>query len=281
MVHVADANHQSLITGTFPDLLCSKRYHDVVFSCKDNKQVQAHRLLLGSVSPFLNNLFREQAWRDEIHISLSDYNAPVVLNVLRFVYEGVVRLSFRELEEFQSITKCLGINIPKEIVNSDTGVIYEDQKDTVTEDLQHSGTATRDLTVPTQRTGSVATTIKQNKLKRKAIEEHLIPSKRPNPVQSINKIVSNLSKPPEDVTKQQKGNDEKTRPLLVPMKHLPKVLQIIEKIKVENRLEARVEAYVKKYLLRLKMQKTQKKKSLEEMNGFGGDHQLYKNRYSM
>lgn len=59
-VHAIDLNHGNIIVETFPDLLWSKRYADVAFVCRDSKMVQAHRLLLGAISPFLRELFDDQ-----------------------------------------------------------------------------------------------------------------------------------------------------------------------------------------------------------------------------
>ncbi|KAE8737876.1 hypothetical protein FOCC_FOCC016656 [Frankliniella occidentalis] len=108
---VIDTNHNSIIFGSLPDLYNNEVYCDAIFYCKEGKTVKSHRLLLSSVSPFLHMLFHQQRYREVIEISLPDFNVEDVDNLLRFVYEGVIRLQQEELAIFTEIRKTLEINI--------------------------------------------------------------------------------------------------------------------------------------------------------------------------
>lgn len=59
-VHAQDVNHDGIVLESIPQLFSSKTYSDVSFICKGCNVVDAHRLVLGAISPLLQGLFIEQ-----------------------------------------------------------------------------------------------------------------------------------------------------------------------------------------------------------------------------
>lgn len=91
MVKVKDTAHNCLMLEILPELYQAERHVDVTFHCKDGKQLKAHRLLLGSVSPFLQALFNDQVCKYLVTL--------YVINVLK----KFMRLNYVEI----SLTICL------------------------------------------------------------------------------------------------------------------------------------------------------------------------------
>lgn len=168
----------------------------------------------------------------------------------------------------------LGLKISTELLDSNSGETIEDdgdnmvhQDNNITEDRDNNNvTEDPDKNQPVNKTkcdhSNNLTSPRRRGLKRKCDDNEDNGNSKAKIIDSINHIVSNLSKGPASQPDDQQRPKEK--PVLVPMKYLPKFLATIERLKAEKRLEELIEAYVKKHLLGLKRQKRNKKHSEQE-----------------
>lgn len=171
------------------------------------------------------------------------------------------------MDAFWKIKLMLGLNISTEIVDANSGNESEPPSENATSILptgEESPHSLADQGLEEPAPDPVQGT------KRKSEEEHPVPSKRPNlggVIQNLNAIISNLS-PPLQQSESSNSNGNQSKPMLVPVKYLPALLEFIEKRKSERRLEELIEVNVKKYLFRLKSERRKTKKDKNILNGF-------------
>ena len=97
----SDAEFVSGLRNIFTDNSCS----DVTFVCDDEEQVQAHKVVLLSVSPLLKDLFLDTPGFDS-QIILSGFKQQVLQTVLEFIYFGQTSVGQDDLRDFLDLTKC-------------------------------------------------------------------------------------------------------------------------------------------------------------------------------
>ena len=78
-------------------MVCSVRYDldltDVTLVCKDGKQVEAHKVVLASTSPFFMELFKRYKHPPTPHIVF-------ILAMVEFLYSGDANIDQENLDEF-------------------------------------------------------------------------------------------------------------------------------------------------------------------------------------
>jgi hypothetical protein len=113
-----NTEHDSSLVKTFASYFEKEDYLDVTFACKGGRQVRAHKLVLSSVSPFLKQIFSE--WKDSqdmVTILVPDIDHNILKLLLDFMYEGTMKLSKTELNEFKIVQRMLGIRFPGAVIN--------------------------------------------------------------------------------------------------------------------------------------------------------------------
>lgn len=117
-VKLDNPNHLSSVASIVASYFEREDYIDVTFVCAGGRKVKGHKLILSVVSPFLKKMFSECGGnQDMITVLLPDINGNVLKVFLDFVYEGTVKLSKTELEEFKVIQDMLEIRFPGVILN--------------------------------------------------------------------------------------------------------------------------------------------------------------------
>lgn len=117
-VKLDNPNHHSSVASIVANYFEKEDHIDVTFVCAGGRKVKGHKLILSVVSPFLKKLFSECGGnQDMITVLLPDVNGNVLKIFLDFVYEGTVKLSKTELEEFKVIQDMLEIRFPGVILN--------------------------------------------------------------------------------------------------------------------------------------------------------------------
>jgi len=117
-VKLDNPNHNSSVASIVANYFEKEDHIDVTFVCAGGRKVKGHKLILSVVSPFLKKMFSEcGANQDMITVLLPDVNGNVLKIFLDFVYEGTVKLSKAELEEFKVIQNMLEIRFPDVILN--------------------------------------------------------------------------------------------------------------------------------------------------------------------
>eukprot|EP00095_Tigriopus_kingsejongensis_P008980 maker-scaffold570_size134912-snap-gene-0.10 protein:Tk08980 transcript:maker-scaffold570_size134912-snap-gene-0.10-mRNA-1 annotation:"conserved hypothetical protein" len=89
----------------------TSKYTDVVLECADG-QLQAHRLVLGSASPFLRRLFQDHApgGAQDVHILIPNTRRAVVATLLEFLYTGTMVLNRKSTYDLQQLVHILQID---------------------------------------------------------------------------------------------------------------------------------------------------------------------------
>jgi len=117
-VKLDNPNHLSSVASIVASYFEKEDHIDVTFVCAGGRKVKGHKLILSVVSPFLKKMFSECGGnQDMITVLLPDINGNVLKVFLDFVYEGTVKLSKTELEEFKVIQDMLEIRFPGVILN--------------------------------------------------------------------------------------------------------------------------------------------------------------------
>nr|CAD7425272.1 unnamed protein product [Timema monikensis] len=108
--------HPSTLVAAVSTYYEQESYMDVSFMCAGLERVEAHRLVLTSVSPFMKTLLMEHSGPEPPVISLPDVSQHLLRLVLQFLYDGVMKVNQDELAEFKNILTVLGIKVPNATV---------------------------------------------------------------------------------------------------------------------------------------------------------------------
>ena len=99
---------ESMAEKTYKDLLCDNNFTDVTLACDDDKQINAHKIILSSCSPFFERLFMKNSNKDLL-IYLKGVTFSDLELVMRFVYLGEAEIDQLDLERFLKVSKELEI----------------------------------------------------------------------------------------------------------------------------------------------------------------------------
>ena len=93
---------------SWKDIFKEKCFADVTLACNDDKQIDAHRIILIAQSLFFRRILKANDRRD-ILIYLPNISSDELEKVLEFVYSGQIEISEQELDKFIMIGKMLEI----------------------------------------------------------------------------------------------------------------------------------------------------------------------------
>lgn len=244
VVAIRDTAHSSVIFGSLAEIYTRQTYTDVVFHCADGRPVRAHRLLLSSISPFLQSLCLGQEQFDLVEISIPEVNSYDLDNVMRYCYEGLIRLDQEEFPIFEEIVKSLGIKIPNEILKGERQEEEKSENSLV-------------LPVQTQNSGSAREVAVNRKIEKRKNNENCAEEVRPKVRKMETQLVARenmvdfFNRVQNDFRKKNANQTSTGGPILVPLEHFQKVVALVEQRKVEKKLEALVDATVRKTMRRI------------------------------
>ena len=89
------------------DLRNDKEFFDVTLAC-DDKQIEAHKVILSACSAFFRNILRQNPHQHPL-LYLKGVKYKELLSVLNFMYVGEVNIAQDELDEFLLIAEDLKI----------------------------------------------------------------------------------------------------------------------------------------------------------------------------
>jgi len=95
------------ISTAFRELREEKDFFDVTLAC-DDKQVQAHKVILSACSPFFRSVLRRNPHQHPL-LYLRGVKYNELVNVLNFMYQGEVNIAQEELTEFLSVADDLRV----------------------------------------------------------------------------------------------------------------------------------------------------------------------------
>ena len=100
---------QDKIGSFLKDAKRSGDFSDVTLVCGDGKQIEAHRIILASASPFFETIFRKDTHPHPL-IYIKGLNSAEVEQVLHFMYFGEVSIAEDQLEAFLALAEDFHLN---------------------------------------------------------------------------------------------------------------------------------------------------------------------------
>ena len=96
--------------GSVKDILNEKRYTDITLACNDDKQIDAHRIILSSHSLFFRRILQQNDRRDML-LYLPNASSIELENILEFLYLGQTEVDENDFEKFLRLGKVFEIQI--------------------------------------------------------------------------------------------------------------------------------------------------------------------------
>ena len=94
------------ITASYQDLRNDKDFTDVTLACGDGRQVEAHRNILSSCSPFFRAILK-RAKHPHPFIYMRGISEDNLTSLLDFLYNGETKVLHQNLQQFLSLAKEL------------------------------------------------------------------------------------------------------------------------------------------------------------------------------
>ena len=107
--------HENTIAA-FKDLKNDSEFTDVTLACEDGQQIETHKVVLFSSSPFLKNLLKKNKHPHPL-IYMRGLKFEDLTDILDFLYLGEVRVFQENLESFLELAKELQLKGLTEKVN--------------------------------------------------------------------------------------------------------------------------------------------------------------------
>ncbi|PSN51516.1 hypothetical protein C0J52_00741 [Blattella germanica] len=113
IIGMASPDYEVNLLRSFLAFHEKEEYMDVTFVCKNNKKVLGNKLTLSCLSPFLKLLF-SQCERDPQMITLMvpEVDQSILSLIFDFLYEGIIFLNNKQLNDFKEVMKLLEITFP-------------------------------------------------------------------------------------------------------------------------------------------------------------------------
>ena len=120
----------------FKKLLVDTSFADVTLVCDDDKQITAHKVILGSFSQFFQNILLKNPHQHPL-IYLSGVTFTQLQSLLRFIYMGETEVEKDDLKDFMNIARKLQIeglldqstNIPRAELDVTTVSAFQNKVD--------------------------------------------------------------------------------------------------------------------------------------------------------
>ena len=105
---VAQKELRLLEQSLLKDILTEKQFTDVTIACNDEKQIDAHSIILSSQSMFFRRILKVN-YKRHIVIYLPTVSATEMETWLEFLYFGQTEISEQVLEQFIEVGKMFEI----------------------------------------------------------------------------------------------------------------------------------------------------------------------------
>ena len=92
----------------FKNLSCTGNFADVTLACADGQQIEAHKIVLSSCSPFFQNILLQNPHQHPL-LYMKGINIGFMQSLIKFVYSGEVEIKNENLEIFLEIADDLQI----------------------------------------------------------------------------------------------------------------------------------------------------------------------------
>ena len=132
---------QKIVSSAFGDLKEDKDFTDVTLACEDGKQVEVHKIVLASSSPFFMDLLKRNKHPHPL-IYMKGVKSENLMAMLEFFYFGEANVYQEHLDTFLDFAdelKLKGLNGPDRSKDSSTGAqSSQSSKEGIVQDLGSS-----------------------------------------------------------------------------------------------------------------------------------------------
>ena len=97
---------QHNIVSSFNELRGNTEFSDVTLVCEENKQIEAHKIILTACSPFFSSVLRKNRHSHPM-IYMRGLNARHLISILDFIYHGEANLFQDDLDGFLALAEEL------------------------------------------------------------------------------------------------------------------------------------------------------------------------------
>merc|ERR1711934_1325394 len=101
---------QTNLTSAFRDLREDKEFTDVTLACEDGQQVEAHKVVLISSSPFFKNLLQRNKHPHPL-IYMRGLKSKDLVAMIDFLYQGEANVCQENLDSFLGIAEELQVQL--------------------------------------------------------------------------------------------------------------------------------------------------------------------------
>ena len=95
------------VSSAFNTILEEKDFLDVTLVC-ENKQVEAHKVIIAACSPFFKSILRRNPHQHPL-LYLKGVHYDDLVSVLHFMYKGEVKIAQEQLNSFLSVAEDLQV----------------------------------------------------------------------------------------------------------------------------------------------------------------------------
>ena len=120
-------DHESNMRTGFKEIRNEKDFFDVTLACEDNKQLQAHKVILGACSPFFRTVLKRNPHPNPL-IYLKGVKYDELDAVVNFMYQGEVNVAQDDLNAFLAVAEDLQVK----------GLTQQQQQQQPGQRVQHS-----------------------------------------------------------------------------------------------------------------------------------------------
>ena len=92
------------VNSAFGRLREDKEFTDVTLACEDGQQMEAHRVILASSSPFFDKILQKSKYPHPL-ISLKGFQSKHFVTILDFLYFGEANIYQEDLDSFLAIAE--------------------------------------------------------------------------------------------------------------------------------------------------------------------------------
>ena len=94
------------IASSYHDLLSNGDFTDVTLACEEDRQIEAHRLILSACSPFFNRVLKNNRHSHPM-IYMRGLKSKNLMAIVDFIYHGEVNIFQEDLESFMTLAEEL------------------------------------------------------------------------------------------------------------------------------------------------------------------------------
>merc|ERR1712086_943005 len=102
-------NFEVCTKNAFKNLINDTEFSDVTLACSDDKQIKAHKVILGACSPFFKKIFRKNPHQHPL-LYLKGVTHRDLEAILEFMYQGETKINKNHLDSFLSAAQELRVD---------------------------------------------------------------------------------------------------------------------------------------------------------------------------